>query len=42
MGLHHVGPDLGLDCKGYQQTIKVTASKERVKIENVHLNLCYN
>ena len=34
-GLHPVGPDLGPNCKDYQQTTKVTASKERVKIENV-------
>ena len=26
----NVSPDLGLNCKGYQQATKFTASKERV------------
>ena len=34
--LYSVGPDLGPSvCKGYQQTTKVTSSKERVK-KNIH------
>ena len=34
---HSVSPDLGpTACKGYQQTTKVAASKERVKFKNTN------